>query len=127
MGYIHHRAEESLEDYLETILILQNKIGNVRSIDIVNEMDYTKPSVSIAMKKLREKNLITMNENNYISFTDEGRQRAESVLERHTVLSSLLESLGVSPEIAKADACRIEHDISEETFAIIKERVQNRK
>jgi len=124
MGYIKHRAEESLEDYLETILILQNKLGNVRSIDIVNEMDYTKPSVSVAMKKLREKNLITMNENNYISFTEEGKKRAEAVLERHNVLTKLLTTLGVDPQIARDDACRIEHDLSEETFNAIKKHVK---
>lgn len=124
MGYIKHRAEESLEDYLETILILQNKLGNVRSIDIVNEMDYTKPSVSVAMKKLREKNLITMNENNYISFTEEGKKRAEAVLERHNVLTKLLTTLGVDPQIAREDACRIEHDLSEETFNAIKKHVK---
>lgn len=127
MGYIQHRAEESLEDYLETILILQSRIGNVRSIDIVNEMEYTKPSVSIAMKKLRERNYITMSESNYILFTDEGKKRAESVFERHTILTSLLESLGVAPEIARDDACRIEHDLSEETFSAIKSHIEKHK
>lgn len=120
MSYIKHRADESQEDYLETILLLQNRMGQVRSIDIANEMNFTKPSVSIAMKNLREKNYITMAENGYITLTETGRKRAESVLERHTILSDLLISIGVSKETALADACRIEHDLSEESFEAIK-------
>ncbi len=127
MSYIKHKSDESLEDYLETILILEEKIGNVRSIDIVNEMEFTKPSVSIAMKKLRELGLITMNEFNLIKLTDEGRKRAESVLERHTILTDMLVSLGVSAEIAATDACRIEHDLSEETFEAIKKHMTSYK
>ena len=120
MSYIKHKADESQEDYLETILLLQNRMGQVRSIDIANEMNFTKPSVSIAMKNLREKNYITMAENGYITLTETGRKRAESVLERHTILSDLLISIGVSKETAMADACRIEHDLSEESFEAIK-------
>lgn len=124
MSYIRHRADESLEDYLETILLLQKRLGQVRSIDIANEMNFTKPSVSIAMKNLREKKYITMAENGYITLTESGRQRAESVLERHTILSDWLISIGVSRETAQEDACRVEHDLSEESFEAIKRAVR---
>jgi len=120
MGYIKHKSEESMEDYLETILILKKKNGKVRSIDIVSELGYSKPSISIAMKGLREKNLITMDEVGYITLTKEGQAIAEKILERHTLLSDWLIRLGVSEDVAKEDACRIEHDISEETFTILK-------
>ena len=120
MSYIKHRSDESLEDYLETILSLQKRLGQVRSIDIANEMNFSKPSVSVAMKNLREKGYITMADNGFISFTESGRRRAESVLERHTILSDWLISIGVSRETALEDACRIEHDLSEESFEAIK-------
>lgn len=120
MGYIKHKSAESMEDYLETILLLKQKNGQVRSIDIATELNYTKASVSIAMKSLREKGFITMAETGYISLTDEGQVKAEKVLERHTLLSNWLISLGVSKEVALEDACRIEHDISEETFEVLK-------
>lgn len=109
-----------MEDYLETILLLQKKNGHVRSIDIANELHFTKASVSIAMKSMREKGLVTMAETGYLTLTDEGQQRAENVLERHTLLSEWLIRLGVSEAVAKEDACRIEHDISEETFQVLK-------
>ena len=124
MSYIKHRADESLEDYLETILILQKSNGHVRSIDIANEMNFTKPSVSVAMKNLREKGYITMANTGYITLTDIGRQRAENVLERHTVLSDWLISIGVSKETALTDACRVEHDLSEESFQAIKKNYE---
>lgn len=124
MSYIEHRAAESLEDYLETILLLQRQRGQVRSIDIANEMNFSKPSVSVAMKNLRKKEYITMADNGYITLTQSGRTRAESVLERHTVLSDWLVSLGVSRTTAMADACRIEHDLSEESFEAIKRAVR---
>ena len=120
MSYIKHRADESLEDYLETILLLQKRIGQVRSIDIANEMNFTKPSVSIAMKNLREKGYITMADNGYITLTESGKKRAESVLERHTILADLLISIGVNEETAREDACKVEHDLSEESFEAIK-------
>lgn len=120
MSYIKHRADESLEDYLETILLLQKSAGQVRSIDIANEMNFTKPSVSIAMKNLREKGYITMADNGYITLTESGRERAESVLERHTILTDLLVRIGVSRDTAMADACKIEHDLSDESFEAIK-------
>ena len=127
MSYIKHRADESLEDYLETILLLQKNIGQVRSIDIANEMNFTKPSVSIAMKNLREKGYITMADTGYITLTEDGRQRAEDVLERHTILADLLIHIGVSKETAMADACKIEHDLSEESFEAIKRSLHSSK
>lgn len=120
MSYIKHRADESLEDYLETILMLYKSTGQVRSIDIANEMNFTKPSVSIAMKNLREKGYITMADNGYITLTESGKKRAESVLERHTILADLLISIGVNEETAREDACKVEHDLSEESFEAIK-------
>ena len=120
MSYIKHRADESLEDYLETILILHKKLGQVRSIDIANEMNFTKPSVSVAMKNLREKGYITMASDGYITLTESGKLRAESVLERHTLLADLLIRIGVSEETAREDACKVEHDLSEESFEAIK-------
>lgn len=125
MTYIKHRSNESVEDYLETILSLQKKIGNVRSIDIVKEMNFSKPSVSVAMKNLREKGFITTSDEGYIVLTETGRKQAESVLEKHTILSGWLMSLGVAEEIALEDACRMEHDISEESFSAIKEHIRN--
>ena len=125
MSYIRHRADESLEDYLDTILMLQKKNGCVRSIDIANEMNFTKPSVSIAMKNLREKGYILMVDNGFITLTEAGRQRAESVLERHTILSDWLISIGVREDIALEDACRVEHDLSEESFDAIKRAYHN--
>ena len=120
MSYIKHRADESLEDYLETILMLQKSRGQVRTIDIANEMNFTKPSVSVAMKNLREKGYITMDSTGYITLTEVGRQRAEDVLERHTLLADLLMRIGVSKETALADACKVEHDLSDESFEAIK-------
>lgn len=125
MSYIKHRADESLEDYLETILLLQKNIGQVRSIDIANEMNFTKPSVSVAMKNLREKGYITMADNGYITLTETGRQRAEDVLERHTILADLLMHIGVSKETALTDACKVEHDLSEESFEAIKRALRS--
>ncbi|MBQ3061523.1 MAG: metal-dependent transcriptional regulator [Lachnospiraceae bacterium] len=115
-----HRSTESIEDYLETILKLTNKLGQVRSIDIANELHYSKPSVSIAMKNLRSKNYITVNDNGYIHLTESGKELADKTLERHTLLSGWLISIGVSEEVAYEDACKIEHDLSEETYEAIK-------
>lgn len=123
MSYIKHRADESQEDYLETILLLQKRLGQVRSIDIANEMNFSKPSVSVAMKNLREKAYITMSESGYITLTESGRKRAENVLERHTILSDWLISIGVNRQTALEDACRVEHDLSEESFQAIKKAV----
>ena len=120
MSYIKHRADESLEDYLETILMLQKSKGQVRSIYIANEMNFSKPSVSVAMKNLREKGYITVADTGYITLTESGRQRAEDTLERHTILADILMRIGVSKETALADACKLEHDLSEESFEAIK-------
>lgn len=120
MNHIKHRSNESIEDYLETILTLQKKLGQVRSIDIANEMNFSKASVSIAMKNLREKDYITVDEGGHILLTESGQIQAEEVLEKHTLLSGWLISLGVDAEIAKEDACRMEHDISPESFQAIK-------
>ncbi|MDR0853812.1 MAG: metal-dependent transcriptional regulator [Clostridiales Family XIII bacterium] len=110
----------SAEDYLETILLLSRKGGTVRSIDIVEEMGFSKPSVSVAMKKLREDNLITMDSDGLITLTDEGKEVAEQVYERHSTLYDWLTKNGVSENQAALDACRLEHILSDETFAMIK-------
>ena len=114
---------ESAENYLETILILQKRNGSVRSIDIAGELDFTKPSVSIAMKHLRENGYIEMDKNGYITLLESGLSIAEAVYERHTILTTVLKNIGVPAEIAKEDACRMEHIISEETFEAIKKHL----
>lgn len=116
---------ESAENYLETILILHNKKGHVRSIDIANELEFSKPSVSVAMKRLRENGYITMNYDGYIELTDAGHKIADSIYERHTTLTECLTRIGVDPKTAAEDACRVEHVISEETFRAIKSHLQN--
>lgn len=117
--------QESAENYLETILILSHRNASVRSIDIVNELDYTKPSVSVAMKNLRENGYINMDNESYITLTEKGRKIAEAMYERHTFLSEWLTSIGVDNKVATEDACRIEHVISAETFEAIKRCVKN--
>lgn len=114
------KIQESAENYMETILMLSNQKGTVRSIDIANELGFSKPSVSVAMKNLRENGYIAVSPEGFISLLPAGQKIAESIYERHTVLTELLTSLGVDPDIAAEDACRIEHVISEETFAAIK-------
>lgn len=113
----------SAEDYLETILILSHRNGMVRSIDIANELSYSKPSVSIAMKNLRENGYIKVDANGYISLEPSGLAIAEKIYERHTLFSAWLTNLGVDPQIAQEDACRIEHVISEQSFAALKKHV----
>lgn len=115
------KIQESAENYLETILILQRRNGMVRSIDIVNELNYAKPSISVAMKHFKEDGLITVDEGGYISLTKTGREIAEKMYERHTFLTSVLIQLGVEEDIAKIDACKIEHHISDEAFEMIKQ------
>ena len=114
------KVHESAENYLETILILSKRLPVVRSVDIANELNYKKSSVSIAMKNLREKNHITVTDAGFIYLTDEGRQIAEMIYERHKLLSECLVKLGVPEEIASEDPCRVEHVISPETFEAIK-------
>ncbi len=107
---------ESAEDYLEAILKIREKKGMVRSIDIVNELGFSKPSISVAMKRLRENGYITMDGDNYISLTDTGRDIAEKIYTRHKTLTRFLVRLGVDEETAEKDACKIEHDLSDITF-----------
>ncbi len=118
---------ESAENYLETILMLQKRNGTVRSIDIVNELDVTKPSVSVAMKQLRENGYIEMDKIGHITLCEKGLEIAERMYERHTLLSQWLIALGVSPETAQEDACRIEHVLSAETFEAIKRHAKKTK
>jgi len=114
------RRNESSENYLETILVLSQKLPAVRSIDIAAEMGFSKPSVSIAMKHLREKECIEVSSAGFITLTEKGKQIAQRVYERHTLLFNWLISLGVAPEIAADDACGMEHQMSEETFLAMK-------
>lgn len=113
------KINESIENYLETILILERRSGEVRSVDIANELGVTKPSVSHATKLLRENGYILMERSGAITLTDKGHEIAASMLERHELLAEFLMSLGVSPETAIEDACKMEHDISKETFEAI--------
>lgn len=117
------KTHESAEMYLETILVLKEKKGNVRSIDIANEMNFSKPSVSIAMKNLRADECIEVSADGFITLTEKGLAIARKIYERHTYISRWLASLGVSPQTAEDDACRIEHVISDETFEALKSHV----
>ena len=103
---------ESGEMYLETILVLKNRLGLVRSIDIANEMGFSKPTISVAMKKYREDGLVSMDDQGFINLTEEGRDIAEKIYERHQVISHVLMALGVSEKHATEDACKMEHGIS---------------
>ena len=114
---------ESVEDYLEAILVLKEKNGMVRSIDVVHHMNYSKPSISRAMSRLRENGYITMDPEGWLGLTDAGREIAERIYERHRLLTQWLTRLGVDPKVAQADACRMEHDISEETFQCLKNHI----
>ena len=118
------KTHESAENYLETILVLGQRNGNVRSIDIANELGFSKPSVSVAMKNLREQGHVQVDENGSITLTESGRAIAETIYERHTLISQWLITLGVSEKTAMEDACRIEHVISAESFAAIKAHVK---
>jgi len=111
---------ESAEDYLEQILMVMERKGHVRSIDIANGLNVTKPSVSVAMRKLRENGYINMGSDNLISLTDQGYAIARKIYDRHRTLTKYLIQLGVPDEIAKTDACRIEHDLSDESFEAIR-------
>lgn len=121
------KIQESAENYLETILILGQKKDQVRSIDIANELEYAKPSVSVAMKNLRESGCITMDGDGYITLTENGRKIAATIYERHVLISDWLIYLGVDKETALKDACKMEHVMSEQSFKAIKEHVENRK
>ena len=117
------KIQESAENYLETILVLHKRKGIVRSIDIANEMNFSKPSVSVAMKNLRLGGYIRVDDDGNITLLDKGREIAEKIYERHTLISGWLTSMGVDPKIAAEDACRIEHVISNETFDALKHHV----
>ena len=110
---------ESAEDYLEQILMLLENKGHARSVEIAADLNVTKPSVSVAMKKLRENHYITMSEDGLISLTDKGYAIARKIYDRHQALTKYLVQLGVPEEIAREDACKIEHDLSEESFTAI--------
>lgn len=121
------KIQESAENYLETIYFLSKKNSTVRSIDIVNELNFTKPSVSVAMKNLRVNGYVNMDNDGHITLTDKGLEIAQSMHERHTLLSQWLEQLGVDKKTALLDACRIEHVISAESFEAIKKHVKRIK
>lgn len=115
---------ESSENYLETILLLSKKLPVVRAVDIANELDFKKPSVSIAMKNLREKDHITVSEQGFIYLTESGKEIAEMIYERHLLITKWLTQLGVPEDIAAQDACKIEHVISKESFEAVKNYVR---
>ncbi len=115
-----HKLQESGEMYLETILILSNKMSYVRSIDVVEYMGFSKPSVSRAVNLLKSENYLEIDREGHITLTEKGREVAERIYDSHKLLTKLLISLGVDPDIAQEDACKMEHDISDETFYAIK-------
>ena len=121
------KIHESAENYLETILVLQKRNGYVRSIDIATELNFSKPSISNAMKQLSTKGYIHMDESRLITLTEKGRQVAEQIYERHQLISEFLEMLGVDSQTAAEDACKIEHLLSKETFEKFKEHVNEMK
>mgnify|MGYP002554193925 CR=1 FL=1 len=120
-------SNESAENYLETILMLSQKLPVVRSVDIANELGYKKSSISIAMKNLKAKNQITVTDAGFIYLTDEGKRIAEMIYERHELISGWLIQLGVDPETAVSDACRMEHVISENSFRQLKQSMDKKK
>lgn len=118
---------ESAENYLETILMLKKEKGQVRAIDIVNHLGYSKPSVSVAMKNLEADGYISRDSSGHITLTDTGLAIAESVYERHDLLCNLFSYIGVSEDVAKEDACKVEHHISQETFECLKKHFESLK
>lgn len=120
------RNNKSSEDYLETIYLLSKKLPVVRSIDIATELNFSKPSVSVAMKHLRENGCIEMNPSGFITLTKEGLRIASGVYEKHQLISDWLISLGVDPETASSDACEMEHSISDESFQAMKKFIQEK-
>ena len=118
------RKNESAENYLETIYILSKKLPVVRSVDIATELNFKKPSVSVAMKHLREKELIVVSDAGFITLTAEGLAQTEAIYERHTILTKMFVNLGVPAEIAAEDACQIEHILSDESFDAIKKHLE---
>ena len=120
-------VSEAIENYLETIYILSQQQNEVHAIDICTYLSYSRPTVSIVLRQMRENGLVTVNEDNHIHLTDEGLAIASRIYERHTVLSDMLMSLGVKQETALRDACKIEHDLSDETFEAIKRHARRMK
>ena len=121
------KTTESLEMYLENILVLQNTLGRVRSIDIAHKTGYSKPSVSRAVKLLVNDGCIDIDADGFITLTEKGRRIADNILDRHKIISAFFESIGVSEQTASEDACRIEHVISEETFDKLKKFIEYTK
>ena len=119
------KKNESAENYLETIYILSKRLPVVRSVDIATELNFKKPSVSVAMKHLREKELIVVSEAGFITLTEEGLAQAEAIYERHTILTKMFQMLGVPSEVAAEDACLIEHILSDESFDAIKHHIEH--
>ena len=111
---------ESAENYLETILMLRHRLGTVRSVDIATELGFSKPSVSVFMKNLRENGYVTVDKDGSIELTETGAAIAEKIFERHEMLTNVLMALGVNEETARKDACKIEHDLSDESFECMK-------
>ena len=120
------KKNESAENYLETIYILSKKLPVVRSVDIATELNFKKPSVSVAMKHLREKELIVVSDAGFITLTAEGLAQAEAIYERHTILTKMFVMLGVPENIAAEDACQIEHILSDESFEAIKKHLKEK-
>ena len=118
------QIHQSAEDYLETILMLSQRMGKVRSIDVVNELGFTKASVSIAMKKLRESGYISMDTDGSITLNESGLEIASRIYGRHKTITRFFVLLGVDPAVAAEDACKVEHDLSDETFSRLKEFVE---
>jgi len=118
------KIQKASEDYLEAMLMMKEKYGYIRSVDVAGQLGVTKPSVSYATKRLRENGYITMDPVGLITLTDSGREIAERIYERHKLLTALLIHLGVSPETAREDACKIEHDLSAETFDALRKSVE---
>lgn len=121
------KIQESAENYLETILIQQNNLGHIRSIDICNALGFSKPTVSVVMKNFREEGYVLVDENGYITLTEKGRVIAEKMYERHEIIAQFLMSLGVDKETAYKDSCKIEHDISDLSFECMKKYYLERK
>lgn len=121
------QIHESAENYLETILMLHNRLGMVRSIDIATELGFSKPSVSVFMKNLRQNGYILVDKDGYITLTDAGRAIADKIYERHQMIAEILMALGVDEETAYRDSCKIEHDISDKSFECMKAHYLNAK
>lgn len=118
---------EAVENYLETILILSQKQPDVHAIDICSYLGYSRPTVSIILRKMKDEGLVIVDDDNHISLTDEGRSVAERIYDRHRVLTDFFEHIGVSRDVAAEDACKVEHDISDETFALLREHYKKLK